>query len=154
MAALIPNSGCGYICGGRSAGRSATQPKTWEKYQQLYPSNSEKAFIDKLAGQLGKADPQASDKNLRTFGTLGVLRHELRDKSASFKLCQFKPEHSLNPETQAMYEGNILRYVLMSRAVMDDRGRRPHSTQSIFNRLPLPLRVVSDQSQYFIRKSW
>lgn len=88
-----------------------TQPKTWEKYKKLYPSNPEQAFIDKLATQLSKADPHASDKSLRTFGTLGVLRHELRDKSASFKLCQFKPDHGLNPETQAMYEGNILRVV-------------------------------------------
>jgi type I restriction enzyme, R subunit len=88
-----------------------TQPKTWKKYKKLYPSNPEKAFIDKLAAQLSKADAQATDKSLRTFGTLGVLRHELRDKSASFKLCQFKPEHSLNPDTQAMYEGNILRVV-------------------------------------------
>ncbi len=88
-----------------------TQPKTWEKYQQLYPSNPEQAFINKLAAQLGKADPLASDKSLRTFGTLGVLRHELRDKSASFKLCQFKPEHGLNPDIQTMYQGNILRVV-------------------------------------------
>ena len=89
----------------------STQPKTWKKYQKLYPSNPEQAFIDKLAAQLGKADPHASDKSLRTFGTLGVLRHELRDKSASFKLCQFKPDHGLNPETLAMYKGNILRVV-------------------------------------------
>ena len=88
-----------------------TQPKTWEKYQQLYPANPEQAFIDKLASQLSKADPQASDKHLRTFGTLGVLRNEIRDKSASFKMCQFKPEHGLNPDTLAMYEGNILRLV-------------------------------------------
>ena len=88
-----------------------TQPKTWEKYEKLYPTNPEQAFIDKLASQLSKADPQASDKSLRTFGTLGVLRHELRDKSASFKMCQFKPEHGLNPDTLAMYEGNILRVV-------------------------------------------
>ncbi|MEP3478652.1 MAG: DEAD/DEAH box helicase family protein [Fuerstiella sp.] len=88
-----------------------TQPKTWEKYQQLYPANPEQAFIEKLASQLSKADPRASDKSLRTFGTLGVLRHELRDKSASFKMCQFKPEHGLNPDTLAMYEGNILRVV-------------------------------------------
>ena len=88
-----------------------TQPKTWEKYQQLYPANPEQAFIDKLASQLSKADPRASDKHLRTFGTLGVLRHEIRDKSASFKMCQFKPEHGLNPDTLAMYEGNILRVV-------------------------------------------
>ncbi len=88
-----------------------TQPKTWDKYKQLYPSDPEKAFINKLGSQLGKADPHASDKNLRTYGTLGVLRHELRDKSASFKLCQFRPEHGLNPATQAMYDGNILRVV-------------------------------------------
>src|SRR5690554_3137501 len=88
-----------------------TQPKTWAKYEQLYPSGAEQAFIDKLATQLSKADPQASDKSLRTFGTLGVLRHELRDKSVSFKLCQFKPEHGLNPDTLAMYQGNILRIV-------------------------------------------
>jgi len=88
-----------------------TQPKTWEKYQQLYPANPEQAFIDKLASQLSKVDPQASDKHLRTFGTLGVLRHEIRDKSTSFKMCQFKPEHGLNPDTLAMYEGNILRVV-------------------------------------------
>ena len=101
--ALYPSDCLAYV--------KTTQPKSWDKYQQLYPSDPEKTFIDKLAAQLAKADPLASDKSLRTFGTLGVLRHELRDKSASFKLCQFKPEHSLNPETQAMYEGNILRVV-------------------------------------------
>ena len=89
----------------------STQAKAWEKYQQLYPANAEQAFIDKLSSMLSKADPQASDKSLRTFGTLGVLRHELRDKSASFKMCQFKPEHGLNPDTLAMHEGNILRVV-------------------------------------------
>jgi len=88
-----------------------TQPKVWKKYEKLYPANPELAFVEKLASQLSKADPLASDKSLRTFGTLGVLRHDLRDKSASFKLCQFKPEHGLNPDTLAMYEGNILRVV-------------------------------------------
>ena len=70
-----------------------------------------------------KADPQATDKSLRTFGTLGVLRHEIRDKSASFKLCQFKPEHGLNPETQAMYDGNILR-------VVPELVYSPHATKA------------------------
>jgi len=88
-----------------------TQPKTWDKYCSLYPSDPEPQFIKKLAAQLGKTDPNASDKSLRTYGTLGVLRHELRDKSASFKLCQFKPDHSLNADLQAQYEGNILRVV-------------------------------------------
>jgi type I restriction enzyme R subunit len=40
---------------------------------------------------------------------LGVLRHEIRDKSASLKMCQFKPEHGLNPDTLAMDQARILR---------------------------------------------
>ena len=56
-----------------------TQPKMWAKYAALHAGNPEQAFIEKLAGQLSKADPHASDKHLRSFGTLGALRHELRD---------------------------------------------------------------------------
>ncbi|MEM7114912.1 MAG: DEAD/DEAH box helicase family protein [Chloroflexota bacterium] len=89
----------------------STQPKQWAKYEKLYPRNPEQAFLNKLTAQLRKADPNASDTHLRTFGTLGVLRHDLRDKSASFKLCQFKPDHGLNPQTKKMYAGNILRVV-------------------------------------------
>jgi len=88
-----------------------TQPQSWAKYTKLYPSDPATAFLDRLTAQLAKVDPQASDRDLRTFGTLGVLRHELRDKSVTFKLCQFKPDHDLNPQTLALYEGNILRVV-------------------------------------------
>ena len=49
-----------------------TQPKTWAKYEKLYPGNPEQAFINKVASQLAKADPNASDKSLRTFGTLDL----------------------------------------------------------------------------------
>ena len=48
---------------------------------------------------------------MRTFGTLGVLRHELRDRGTRFSLCQFKPEHNLNSDTLARYQQNRLRVV-------------------------------------------
>ena len=48
---------------------------------------------------------------MRTFGTLGVLRHQLRDRGTRFSLCQFKPEHDLNPDTLARYQKNRLRVV-------------------------------------------
>ena len=57
------------------------------------------------------ADPNAANTELRTFGTLGVLRHELRDRGTRFSLCQFKPEHELNPDTLARYAKNRLRVV-------------------------------------------
>jgi type I restriction enzyme, R subunit len=88
-----------------------TQDVQWQKFSKLYPQNPDKHFLERVAGQLNKADPNAADRELRTFGTLGVLRHELRDRGTRFKLCQFKPEHDLNPDTLTRYRKNRLRIV-------------------------------------------
>ena len=88
-----------------------TQDEQWRKYCKLYPQSPEKQFLERVATQLNKVDPNAANRELRTFGTLGVLRHELRDRGTRFKLCQFKPEHDLNPDTLARYAKNRLRIV-------------------------------------------
>ena len=88
-----------------------TQDEQWQKFCKLYPNNPEAKFLERVASQLNKADPNAANKELRTFGTLGVLRNELRDRGTRFSLCQFKPEHDLNPETLARYGKNRLRIV-------------------------------------------
>ncbi|MDG2666943.1 DEAD/DEAH box helicase family protein, partial [Vibrio parahaemolyticus] len=88
-----------------------TQPKVWEKFCKVFPTDSERHFLDALVTQLKKADENATDRASRTFGTLGVLRHGLKIRNARFELCQFKPEHNLNPETLARYQQNICRVV-------------------------------------------
>ena len=88
-----------------------TQPKEWEKFCRTFPIDSERHFITALVKQLNKADENSTDRASRTYGTLGVLRHGLKIRNARFDLCQFKPEHSLNPETMARYEANICRVV-------------------------------------------
>lgn len=88
-----------------------TQDEQWQKYRKLYPSNPEQKFLERVASQLNKADPNAANREIRTYGTLGVLRHELRDRGTRFSLCQFKPEHDLNPDTLARYKKNRLRVV-------------------------------------------
>jgi len=88
-----------------------TQDEQWKKFCALYPNNPEQKFLERVASQLNKADPNAANKEMRTFGTLGVLRHELRDRGTRFSLCQFKPEHDLNPDTLARYKHNRLRVV-------------------------------------------
>ena len=92
-----------------------TQDKQWQKYCVLYPHNPEQKFLERVASQLNKAlsssNSNASNRVMRTFGTLGVLRHELRDRGTRFSLCQFKPEHDLNPDTLARYQQNRLRVV-------------------------------------------
>lgn len=93
----------------------ASQPEEWRKYQGIYPLDTERHFLERVTQQLSKADPQASvthtNTELRTFGTLGVLRHELRDRGCRFKLVQFKPDHELNPDVLARYRANRLRMV-------------------------------------------
>ena len=88
-----------------------TQDAEWQKFCKLYPNNTEQKFLERVATQLNKADPNAASKEMRTFGTLGVLRHELKDRGTRFKLCQFKPEHDLNEDTLARYQKNRLRVV-------------------------------------------
>ena len=88
-----------------------TQPDEWDKFCRVFPIDSERHFIDALVKQLNKADINATDRASRTYGTLGVLRHGLKIRNARFSLCQFKPEHSLNPDIIARYESNICRIV-------------------------------------------
>ena len=88
-----------------------TQPKEWEKFCRTFPIDSERHFIAALVKQLNKADEHSTDRASRTYGTLGVLRHGLKIRNARFSLCQFKPEHSLNPEIMARYEANICRVI-------------------------------------------
>lgn len=88
-----------------------TQPQEWEKFCRTFPSDSERHFIAALVKQLNKADEHSTDQASRTYGTLGVLRHGLKIRNARFSLCQFKPEHSLNPEIMARYKANICRVV-------------------------------------------
>ncbi|MDB2384718.1 DEAD/DEAH box helicase family protein, partial [Endozoicomonas sp.] len=88
-----------------------TQDEQWQKFCKLYPNETKAKFLERVANQLNKADPNASDKNLRSFGTLGVLRHGLKDRGTRFSFCQFKPDHALNPDTLARYQQNRLRVV-------------------------------------------
>jgi type I restriction enzyme, R subunit len=88
-----------------------TQLEQWEKFCSLYPSASEQKFLERVGEQLNQADPLAANQTMRAFGTLGVLRHEQRDRGTRFFLCQFKLKHDPIPDTLARYGKNRLRVV-------------------------------------------
>lgn len=111
-----------------------TQPQEWEKFAKVYPTDTERHFLDVLVAQLKKADSNATDRLSRTYGTLGVLRHGIRSHSARFSLCQFKPEHTLNPATLLRYQQNICRIVpelvyspYASKAALEETGSKAKS---------------------------
>lgn len=101
--ALYPEDAIGFV--------QDTQPKQWKKFCRLFPEDAEKKFLKRLVQQLEKADANAADQTLRTFGTLGVLRHEIKERGTRFFMCQFKPEHGLNPDTLTNYGKNRFRVV-------------------------------------------
>ena len=88
-----------------------TQSDEWLKFQGIFPQDTERHFLEAVVNQLQKADINATDRQSRSYGTLGVLRHGIRTRSARFFLCQFKPEHHLNPDILVNYEKNICRIV-------------------------------------------
>ena len=102
-----------------------TQPLEWEKFSRIYPTDTERHFLDVLVAQLKKADINATDMLSRTYGTLGVLRHGIKSHNARFSLCQFKPEHNLNPDTLARYQSNICR-------IVPELVYSPHASNAVF----------------------
>jgi type I restriction enzyme, R subunit len=101
--ALFPEDVIGYV--------QETQPEAWEKFTKLHPKDSKEALLTCVARQLERVDPNASSKEMRKYGTLGVLRHPIKDRGVTIRMCQFKPDHDLNPNTQAAYAANRLRVV-------------------------------------------
>lgn len=74
----------------------ASQPKAWQKLCDIHGLAVESKFIQRLY------------KELEFRGMLDVLRHGITDYGVRFRLAYFKPASSLNPETLALYEQNIL----------------------------------------------
>ncbi len=46
-----------------------TQHGQWQRFCAVYPSNPEQKFLERVAEQLDKSDPNAADQTIRTFGT-------------------------------------------------------------------------------------
>ena len=88
-----------------------TQPAAWQRICGNHPQDPEAAVLRKVTEQLAMVDPSASSAEMRKYGTLGVLRHPFKDRGVPIKLCQFKPDHGLNPDTLAAYAANRLRVV-------------------------------------------
>lgn len=74
----------------------ATQPKSWEKYETIYGTSSEKSFVERFC------------KEVRSLGLLSVLRHGFKDRGITFRVVYWKPETSINQTAQEQYARNVL----------------------------------------------
>lgn len=76
-----------------------TQQGEWAKLEAWHKADTEKQLLQRVAQLLDKAGP------------LEALRKSFKDHSARFDLCQFRPAHGHNPESQTRYAANRLRVV-------------------------------------------
>ncbi|GAB4495712.1 MAG: DEAD/DEAH box helicase family protein [Saprospiraceae bacterium] len=73
-----------------------TQADQWRRLEAIHRGNARQKFLERL------------DKELSAVGMLDVLRNGITDNGVQFKLAYFKPAHSLNPETERLYNLNRL----------------------------------------------
>ncbi len=74
-------------------------PERWQKLCKANPSDPASVLIQKTVRALEHSD------------TLDVLRHGYKLPGVKVELCSFKPDHAMNPDTQARYQANRLRVV-------------------------------------------
>ena len=73
-----------------------TQKETWNQLVAVHGTEVEKKFLYRL------------NQELEARGMLDCLRNGVTDYGKNFKLAYFKPVSKLNPETQKLYDKNIL----------------------------------------------
>ncbi len=73
-----------------------TQLSEWQKLVEGYGADAAERFLDRLS------------KEVASRGVLDVLRGEIADRGARFRMAFFRPETAMNTETSAEYAANIL----------------------------------------------
>lgn len=76
-----------------------TQAKQWQKLSDIHGDDVENRIIQRLY------------KEMDLRGALDVIRNGFVDYGVRFKMAYFKPETSLNPDTNALYQQNQLKVV-------------------------------------------
>ncbi len=73
-----------------------SQPAKWAKLQSLHGADIETQVIQRFI------------KEVDLRGVLDVIRNGFTDLGVKFDMAYFKPETSLNPDSRALYDANIL----------------------------------------------
>lgn len=101
----------------------ATQPKEWEKFRTQHGDAARDAFLKRVA--------QAVESD----GTVTVLRQGVKASGCRFKLAYFKPETTLNPDTEVLYQAN--QFTVMRQVLYSERTGHSLDVVLFLNGLPL-----------------
>ena len=73
-----------------------TQPKTFEKLELQYGSETESKLTKRISSEI------------ESRGVIDVLRKGVKDRGCTFHLVYFQPKSGLNPEHQELFKKNRL----------------------------------------------
>jgi len=73
-----------------------SQPKQWARYKKIYGNDSDEQIIERFC------------REVKMVGLLRVFRQGFIDRGIKFKAVFWKPETSINANTQKQYNANIL----------------------------------------------
>ena len=94
--ALYPEDVLGFV--------KETQEAQWQKFCKLHPREPEQNFLERVATAAGiRPTPMPPTTRCAPSARWVCCATRLRDRGTRFSLCQFKPEHDLNPDTLARY---------------------------------------------------
>jgi len=109
-----------------------SQPKEWHKISNLHKSNVEERVIQRLL------------QELESRGTLDVIRKGFTDLGVKFKMAYFRPESSLNPDAELLYDKNRL---AVTRQVYYER-KGNNSLDMVLSLNGLPIATIELKNQF------
>lgn len=101
----------------------ATQPKEWEKHVKQHGADSKDKLLQRLAGEV------------KTRGTLDVLRKGIKANGCKFKLAYFKPVSGLNEELRSLFEANL--FSVIRQLKYSERNEKSLDIALFLNGLPV-----------------
>ncbi len=109
-----------------------SQPKEWEKISGIHKAEVETKVLNRLIREL----------DLR--GTLDVLRNGFTDYGVKFKMAFFRPESTLNPEAEVLYQKN---HLSVTRQLYYERDGK-NSLDMVLSLNGLPLSTIELKNQF------
>jgi type I restriction enzyme R subunit len=109
-----------------------SQPKAWDKIANIHKDEVEQKVIQRLV------------KEIDLRGALDVLRKGFTDYGVKFQMAYFKPESSLNPEADDLYQTN---HLSVTRQLYYERVGK-NSLDMVLSLNGLPIATIELKNQF------
>ncbi len=101
----------------------ATQQKEWEKFKKQHAGDAKERLLSRLASEV------------KTRGTLEVLRKGSKSDGCSFRLAYFRPSSGLNEEVEKLYKANL--FAVASQIKYSEKNDKSLDLVLFLNGLPI-----------------